>query len=269
MRPEAESHRVWIAAVGSAVLGAAAMYILDPDKGRRRRAVGRDKAHSFIASVGQLINTAAHDASYRIHGIGAGARRVFKPGGTPDDLVLIERVRAKMGRVVSHPHAIQVGAYNGRVTLSGPILAGEVQQLLDVVHSVRGAFEVENHLVVHERPDSVSSLQGNSARSEMRSPVVQERWTPALRVATVLGGSLLVVYGMRYRSLTGVAIASIGLGLTARGAANVPMNRLSGFARGRRAIELHKTRPPDHRNHGQAASITNVPAPSETDEDSP
>ncbi len=245
------------------------MYILDPDKGRRRRAVGRDKAHSFIASVGQLINTAAHDASYRIHGIGARARRVFKPGGTPDDLVLIERVRAKMGRVVSHPHAIQVGAYNGRVTLSGPILAGEVQQLLDVVHSVRGAFEVENHLVVHERPDSVSSLQGNSARSEMRSPVVQERWTPALRVATVLGGSLLVVYGMRYRSLTGVAIASIGLGLTARGAANVPMNRLSGFARGRRAIELHKTRPPDHRNHGQAASITNVPAPSETDEDSP
>src|SRR6266508_5060022 len=156
MRPEAESHRVWIAAVGSAVLGAAAMYILDPDKGRRRRAVGRDKAHSFIASVGQLINTAAHDASYRIHGIGARARRVFKPGGTPDDLVLIERVRAKMGRVVSHPHAIQIGAYNGRLTLSGPILADEVQPLLHAVRSVPGVSAVDHHLDVHESRDVLS-----------------------------------------------------------------------------------------------------------------
>lgn len=254
MKPEFESRRVWTTMVGSAVLGAAAMYILDPDKGRRRRAVGLDKAHSFIASVGHLISIGAHDASYRIQGIGARARRVFKRGGTPDDLVLIERVRATMGRVVSHPHAIQVGAYKGRVTLSGPILAGEVEQLLDVVRSVQGAIEVENHLVVHDRPDSISSLQGNPARSETRSQVTQEKWTPALRVATILGGSLLVVCGMRYRGLSRIAIASLGLGLTARGAANLPINRLPGFARQRRALELRKTTQTGHRGQGQAAA---------------
>jgi hypothetical protein len=268
MRPEWEARRVWITVIGGAAFGAAAMYILDPDKGRRRRAVGRDKARSFIANVGYLIGIAAHDAAYRIQGIGARARRLFKAGGTPDDLVLIERVRAKMGRVVSHPHAIQVGAYKGRVTLSGPILAGEVQQLLDVVRSVQGAFEVENHLVVHERPDSISSLQGNSARSETRSQVTQEKWMPALRVATVLGGSLLVVYGMRYRGLIGIAIASIGLGLSARGAANVPMNQLPGFARGRRAIELRKTTQLGERSHGQAALVSNISAPGGMDEGS-
>ncbi|HEV8553136.1 MAG TPA: BON domain-containing protein [Casimicrobiaceae bacterium] len=254
MKPAWGSHRTWITAIGSAILGAAAMYFLDRDKGRRRRAIGRDKARSFIANVGYLMSIAAQDAAHRIQGIRARARRRFKPGGAPDDLVLIERVRAKMGRVVSHPHAIQVGAYKGRVTLSGPILAGELQQLLDMVRSVQGAFEVENHLVVHERPGSISSLQGNSARPGTRSQITQEKWTPALRVATVLGGSLLVVYGMRYRNLTGVVIASIGLGLTARGAANVPMNRLPGFARGRRTIELRNTTQLGHRSHGQVAS---------------
>src|SRR6266508_6658571 len=105
MKPEFESRRVWTTMVSSAVLGAAAMYILDPDKGRRRRAVGRDKARSFIANAGYVIGIAAHDAAYRIYGFGARARRLFRRGGTPDDLLLIERVRATMGRVVSHPHA--------------------------------------------------------------------------------------------------------------------------------------------------------------------
>ena len=56
----------------------------------------------------------------------------------------------------------------------------------------------------------------------------------------MLGGSLLVVCGMRYRGLTGVALAGIGLGLTARGATNVPTSRLIGVARARPAID-HQT----------------------------
>jgi len=37
-----------------------------------------------------------------------------------DDDVLVERVRAHLGRAVSHPHAVDVGAADGVVTLRGP-----------------------------------------------------------------------------------------------------------------------------------------------------
>ena len=47
-----------------------------------------------------------------------------------DDVKLVERVRAKLGRIVSHPSAIKVTSQNGRVVLSGPILTPEVPQLL-------------------------------------------------------------------------------------------------------------------------------------------
>jgi osmotically-inducible protein OsmY len=55
------------------------------------------------------------------------------------DEVLVDRVRAKMGRVVSHPGAIKVTAEQGRVTLSGAVLEHEHEELLQAVRSVRGA----------------------------------------------------------------------------------------------------------------------------------
>src|SRR5438093_8270350 len=165
MKTEIESHRVW-AVVASFALGAAAMYFTDPDKGRRRRAIIRDRSRSAVAEILDFVNVAARDAAHRAQGVRAQAQRQVDHGETPDDLKLIERVRARLGRVVSHPHAIQVGAYNGRVTLSGPILAGEVLQLLEAVRSARDVLEIEDHLDVHARPDSVPSLQGVSRRAE-------------------------------------------------------------------------------------------------------
>jgi len=227
MKTEMESHRTW-AVVASFALGVAAMYFLDPDKGRRRRAIVRDRSRSAVAEILDFVNIAAHDAAHRAQGVRAQAQRLVDHGETPDDLRLIERVRARMGRVVSHPHAIQVGAYNGRVTLSGPILAGEVLQLLEAVRSVQDVLEVEDHLDVHARPDSVPSLQGISRRAE----TMQENWPPALRAAAIIGGGLLAVYGMAQRGLTGIALAGVGLGVTIRGTANTPISRLARRASG-------------------------------------
>lgn len=224
-----------------AALGAVAMYVFDPDKGRRRRAVARDKVRALGTDMADLIDTAARDVTFRAQGLKAQALRPFRREGIPDDLVLIERVRAKLGRVVSHPHAIQIGAQQGRVTLSGPILVDEVERLLDAVRRVWGVSEVEHHLVVHEHPESVPSLQGGARRPEMRSEIMQENWTPALRVAAILGGGLLAAYGARHRSLTGLAVAGIGLAVAARGATNVPVHRFAGLMQGRRGIDLEKT----------------------------
>ena len=116
--------------------------------------------------------------------------------------MLIERVRAKMGRIVSHPHAIQIGASNGRITLSGPILAHEAEPLLDAVRSVWGVNDIEDHLVVYDHPESIPALQGGGRRREMRPEILQEEWTPALRVAAILGGGALAVCAIRQRGLT-------------------------------------------------------------------
>jgi uncharacterized membrane protein len=225
----------------SAALGAAAMYVFDPNKGRRRRAIFRDKARSSLTNITHLAQVSARDLSHRVQGLQATGRRLFKRGAETDDLVLIERVRAKMGRVVSHPHAIQIGARDGRVTLSGPILAREVEPLLDTVRSVFGVFDVEEHLVAYDQPQSVPSLQGGGRRNAMRPEIMQAEWTPALRVAAILGGGALAVCAMRQRGLTRLALATVAAGLTARGAANMPLKRVAGFTRSRRAIDLQKT----------------------------
>jgi hypothetical protein len=126
MRHELASPRVCAEIVGGAALGAAAMYVLDPDRGRRRRALARGKARRAVADIGNFFAVAARDAANRMHGLRARARRLIGRAAAPDDLMVIERVRARMGRIVSHPHAIQIGALGGRVILSGPILASEV-----------------------------------------------------------------------------------------------------------------------------------------------
>jgi hypothetical protein len=231
MKRESNSSRGLAPIVVGAALSALAMYMLDPDRGRRRRALVRDKVRSAVTGSADWLDMAARDISFRAQGLRAMALRSFRPKEVPDDLALIERVRARMGRVVSHPHALQIGARLGRVVLSGPILASEADALLDAVRSVEGVSEVEDHLVIHERPGSIPSLQGGVPRSEMRAALVQDNWSPSLRFAAMVGGGLLALYGMRQRTATRFVLAGVGLGLAARGAANVPLSRVAGVAR--------------------------------------
>src|SRR6476660_7871112 len=94
--------------VASVALGAIAMYAFDPDKGRRRRALARDKAVSVLLDTRHAAGATRRDVTHRLLGLRARALRLWTRQPTTDDLQLIERVRARMGRMVSHPHAIQV-----------------------------------------------------------------------------------------------------------------------------------------------------------------
>ena len=182
----------WTSIVAGAALGAIAMYAFDPDKGRRRRALARDKAVSVLLDTRHAAGATRRDVAHRLEGLRARALRLWTRQPTTDDLQLIERVRARMGRMVSHPHAIQVGAFGARVTLSGPILAHEAAPLLAAVRTVWGVRSVEDLLVVHDHPESVPSLQGGidpfaAARSlaagAARGGAVLWRAHGALRVA--------------------------------------------------------------------------------------
>jgi hypothetical protein len=199
----------------AAALGAVAMYAFDPDKGRRRRAIGRDKVRRYVGRARHFATAAARDADHRLQGVRARMRRRFARGANADDLMLIERARAAMGRVVSHPHAVQIGAKDGRLVLSGPILATEAPFLVAAMHLVPGVTEVEDHLVAHADTESIPALQdGGPARAD------RELWTPTARAAAMVGGGLLAVGGARSRSFAGLLLAAIGIALTTRGATN-------------------------------------------------
>jgi osmotically-inducible protein OsmY len=75
------------------------------------------------------------------------------------DAVLIARVKARLNRLASQPGAVDVGAEQGRVTLSGSVLDRERDPLLSSIASMRGVRDVVNHLDVQERTTTIMGVQ--------------------------------------------------------------------------------------------------------------
>ena len=140
-------------------LGVGLMYFMDPERGRRRRALVRDKvAHATRVSA-HAVSGVGLDLSHRAAGLVARARGAWRPAPV-DDEVLVERVRAKLGRFVSHPHAIRVTASDGCVHLRGPVLQSEVPRLVRTVARVAGVRDVINGLDAHAGAGRVPAPQG-------------------------------------------------------------------------------------------------------------
>lgn len=55
-------------------LGAALMYVLDPERGRRRRALARDKAVAFANKTGRAVAKTSRDLGNRAKGVAAEVR---------------------------------------------------------------------------------------------------------------------------------------------------------------------------------------------------
>ncbi|HXG91777.1 MAG TPA: SRPBCC family protein [Blastocatellia bacterium] len=225
--------------IGGIGLGAGLMYILDPDRGNRRRAMVRDKTIRAWHKSGDAIGKTSRDITNRTRGVIAEITHLFKREEVDDD-VLVERVRSKMGRVVSHPHSVEVTANNGRVTLSGLILEHELNSLLKCVSSVRGVGEIDNQLEVHKTAGDIPGLQGGGYRPGDRFELMQENWSPTARVLTGIAGGALAAYGAMRMDVPGLVLSAVGLGLLTRGATNVEMKRLVGLGGGRRAVDIHK-----------------------------
>lgn len=142
----------------SAALGAAVMYLFDPVRGKRRRSLLRDRMiHAVNIGADRLGKTGRHVRN-RAGGAIAEARGRLRDADV-DSVVIADRVRAALGRVVSHPSSIVVGVAGGEVTLGGPVLADEVDALLASVGRVRGVDSVVNAMEIHARAGNVPGLQ--------------------------------------------------------------------------------------------------------------
>ena len=180
--------------------GAALVFAFDPDRGARRRALVRDQVVRGSRKTRDGIDTTVRDIANRSRGVAASVRRRFRREEA-DDRRFAARVRSTLGRRASHPRAIDVDATGGEVTLRGPVLAGEVTDIMTAVEAVPGVRAVRNVLEAHDSAAGVPALQGRGRRPGPRLDLLQENWAPAQTLvaaaAIAMGGALMAVYSRR------------------------------------------------------------------------
>ncbi len=208
--------------IGGAGLGAGLMYLLDPDRGKRRRALVRDQAVRSARKTREAVEATARDTQNRTRGMLYSMKSWVSPETHLSDDLLVERVRSKLGMLVRHPRSIEVTARDGTVILSGPVLADEVDSLVAMVSRVAGVSHVENRLDIHEEADDVPGLQGGPARRP-RGDVFelwQSNWSPMARFVTGATGGIVAMYGANRRTAVGAGLAAMGLAFLVRGLLN-------------------------------------------------
>jgi hypothetical protein len=106
--------------LGALGAGAGLMFLLDPDRGGRRRGFIGDKALHAAKFFGNRVDRRSHDAANRAQGLVAETSARVAKETLPDE-VLVERVRSKIGRVVTHPvgYPRDRRARSGRVARRG------------------------------------------------------------------------------------------------------------------------------------------------------
>lgn len=227
--------------VASAAAGAVWMYYFDPARGRYRRALVRDQGVHAARKLRTAFDTTSHDVRNRAMGAAATVRSWFVP--TPaSDPVLIERVHAKIGRIVSHPGSIEVAATDGIVTLSGPILRAEVPRLIDGVLDVPGVSGVVDRTEAYDSPDHVPGLQGgNAVLAGERGAFFRVNWPPTARLLGGAAGAAGVLYAARRRGAVSALLAPAAMLLLVRSATNLDIRRLFGIGDSRYAVDVQKS----------------------------
>jgi uncharacterized membrane protein len=213
--------------------GLAAAYLLDPSRGRRRRAIASDRARHLARQEMRFLGKAARDTKNRARGIAARMRWSREE---PDDDRLHARVRAELGHHVSHAGAIEVTVHDGVVTLRGPIMREEIPEVVRAIRHVRGVMAVQDALEPHDADDRVPSLQGGRTSSPMRT-----RWTPATRLAAAGLGLVLGGGGLLRRGSLGIGLASIGAALLVRSAANRSVGQMFGIGGKAARVSVQKS----------------------------
>jgi hypothetical protein len=132
--------------------GALAFYYLDPQLGAQRRG-------AFGALVSGGVRQHREEAAARLAG---RRRRAWQRLPKPDpqgDAVLREEIQQRLGRMVSHPRAIEVQVENGQVRLSGDVLSQEREGLLLQVQAMPGVVKLVNAMTAHDSPAELATLE--------------------------------------------------------------------------------------------------------------
>ncbi|MBZ5506640.1 MAG: SRPBCC family protein [Acidobacteriia bacterium] len=200
--------------------GLLTMYFLDPQRGKRRRAELGDTLTHSKHELEKFAGRLSRDVENRTEGVLAEAQRLFQHVPT-SDYVLEQRVHTALGRVVSHPSAIEVSAKDGSVFLTGWVLTEEAEDVERAVASIEGVKDFTSYLNTSTGPEHIPGLQGGARRKHVPE-LLQQRWSPTTRAIAAFAGLGLATYGIsRWKSITNAAGIAGSL-LLARSILNVP-----------------------------------------------
>lgn len=155
--------------------GAFAMYYLDSSIGRRRRALARDKLAGVSHDAADFVEGKGKRWVDRAKGVVATGRLDRVSSTEPqDDAQLRERIRSRLGHLVSHPRAIEVSVEDGVVRLSGQVLATELDPMLSQLTHMPGVRKVHNALTALNDPSGFGETRHGEESAEMG----QSGWQP-------------------------------------------------------------------------------------------
>ena len=137
--------------VGIGAAAAAAMYLLDPDRGRSRRAKLSDQAAALARKAEEKGRAQAEyqRAWYRAC---PDLTEPFRPEPEFDDETLRQKVKSEaIGRWDGPKNDVEVDVDNGVVTLKGNVDAENVDGLIRLVKGVPGVASINDQLSVPQR----------------------------------------------------------------------------------------------------------------------
>jgi hypothetical protein len=176
-------------------IGAALMFVFDPARGARRRALLRDKLVRISHKTRAIAGAAQRDLFNRAAGLGSRTRAILSDEEV-DDATIVERVRAALGRATPHHRAISISSTSGWVTLTGDALEPEISSILSVVGAVRGVEGVQNNLRMHVSADRIGALERKAGRSRSKRPILNRSGFAA---ATAAGIAIVIVAALGRR----------------------------------------------------------------------
>lgn len=226
-----------IALLGTLGLGAGLMYLFDPDKGKRRRAVARDRASHLSNAARRKLKKTSHDFTNRAYGTFRETKSLIsRRNEAVSGETLEARIKTRLGRLTSHPNALKTKVEDGWVILSGAILEAEADDVLKKISKMCGVKAVEDRLERHTPEDKIPALLNGKAKGKTNGKAAH--WSPAKRVLAATAGGALTYYAARRGGLIGQLFGAAGIALVTRG---VTDKTIENLAKGNGGFHVQKT----------------------------
>lgn len=127
--------------------GAAAGYLLDPDRGRSRRARLGDQAKSRARATSDSIKSGLEYQRGVAKGMVHDLTEPLRPRRVYDDETLLQKVRSEALGYWDHPDTIEMDIRDGMVRLTGNVESQEGRnRLIELIRAVDGVGLIDDRL---------------------------------------------------------------------------------------------------------------------------
>jgi hypothetical protein len=147
--------------IAGAAGGATVMYFADPNHGRRRRVMARDRTAGMARHAGRRAGRSAKKLKATVAGQAKGLRHTFSsPMPIANDQMLTDRVKSQAYRGSGIDHSrVNLNVEDGIVVLHGVMgRRDQIDELTEAVRRVPGVRDVTSYL---HTPDSPAPMEGS------------------------------------------------------------------------------------------------------------